>query len=245
MKTIYGIFILIVAVLFFSACTQSGTPQVNDLNSNSADTTTEDNTNSPASNEEQTAPDTSGPTDSETPNEPEDNTEIITSGKIPMSQIYNYAAVTNFEYDITSNVGGVSNKMNLKYVMSADTLDGKDTWLLTTEAQAQGANVLQKTWLDKTTYGCIKYVSTVSYNGQTFDTPGECAKEGPNAESSGTETPMVDYVGDESVTVPLGTYSTKKYSLEGITYYYADSVPIPVKVTYSNSATVMELVSWS
>lgn len=225
MKTFYGIIVLLAMVLFVAACS----------------TTTVEDTKTQTNDEQQTPSPTATPDEAETT--VPTNTE--TSGKVPMTTIYNYASLSKFEYEVTSNVGGTSTKTNLKYAMSSDTVDSKAAWLMTTEVAAEGANVLQKQWVDKTTYGCINYVSSVSFNGQTFDTQGECPKQGPFAESKTTETPMVDYIGDESITVPLGTFSTKKYSLGDIVYYYAETVPIPVRVVYGKGMSVMDLVSWS
>ena len=229
MKNIYGILLLFVVVLFVSACASDGQVETQD------DTQNEDNSAQ--------MPDINGE------NEPEQNDEVANteiSGEIPMSEIYDYTSLKKYKYQTTMNVEGESVVTTMDYTLSSDIVDGKAAWLSTTEMETQGMTVLSKVWSDKTTFGCLKIASVVTFNGEDMETPAECPKEGPNAETTATETPMVNYVGDETVTVPLGTFNTKKYTLDNtITYYYASGVPIPVKVTYGGVDTVMELVSWS
>ncbi|MGV8150164.1 MAG: hypothetical protein ACP5NV_00370 [Candidatus Woesearchaeota archaeon] len=228
MKMVYGIFAMLVVVLFVSACTQSGPA--------SAD-------NGPAPNDvqqEQNNPEVSQEQEQDV------KVQVQTSGSIPMTEIYNYASVKKFTYDTTTTVNGETFKSTMDYSLSSDTVNGRAAWLSEANVETQGATMMTKVWSDKVTYGCLKMTSVVIFNGQEMETPSECPKEGPNAQTTATETPMVDYLGEETVTVPLGTFDTKKYSLEGkITYYYASSVPIPVKVTYDGAGTVTELVSWS
>ena len=54
------------------------------------------------------------------------------------------------------------------------------------------------------------------------------------------------YVGEESVTVPEGSYDCKKYvaSLGGseYTYWAAANIPVPVKISGKNK--IMELAGW-
>jgi hypothetical protein len=228
MKGIYGILILFVVVLFVSACASDGQE-------------TQENTQ----NEDNRAqmPNINGG------NEPEQKDEVTSnevSGSIPMSEIYDYASLKKFKYQTTMTVEGESVVTTMDYTLGSDTVNGKAAWLSATEIQMQGATVLSKIWTDKVTYGCLKMTSVVTVNGQEMETPAECPAEGPNSKTTATETPMVDYVGDEAVTVPLGTFNTKKYTLDNtVTYYYASNVPIPVKVTHTTAGTSMELVSWS
>jgi hypothetical protein len=185
-------------------------------------------------------------TDTTLPGDQNTNTGI-SSGKISMSQIYNYAGVKNFEYKTTA--AGMTS--NMKYAISSRNVNNRDTWLLSVDITTQGATVTSKTWLDKTTYACIKSSSVVTFNGQQMENAVECPKEGPNS-ASATAAPELTSLGTESVTVPAGTYNAKKYSLKNtVTYWYADNVPIPVKVQYSGGpeaaggTSVSELVSWS
>lgn len=235
MKGIYGILVLFIVALFVGACTSEQQPEVQD------------------NQEELTPPEQVPGINGE--EEPEQKDEVTSNGEapeqgvggeIPMTEIYDYASVTQFIYESTSTANGETFKSTMDYSLSSDTVDGKAAWLSMAEVETQGMVVLSKVWTDKVTYGCLKMTSVITFNGQEMETPAECPKEGPNAATTATQTPMVTYLGDEIVTVPLGTFNTKKYSLDNtITYYYASGVPIPVKVTYADVDTVMELVNWS
>lgn len=69
-----------------------------------------------------------------------------------------------------------------------------------------------------------------------------------NSSYSGPHT--VTYGGTETVTVPLGTYTTTKYMYNGaynLTIYVDQSVPVPIKVNaVSTSGTIydVELMGW-
>ena len=231
MKYLYGIFALLAIVLFVGACAESGENQsANEETQNSQEQSQQQEQEQVQEQQEQN-------------NENEQNS---VSGKIPMSQIYDYMSLTKFRYQTTTTVAGESVVTTMDYTLGSDTVNGKAAWLSTTEMNVEGATVLSKIWTDKKTFGCLKVTSVVTFNGNDMETPAECPKEGLNAQTTATETPMVDYIGDETVTVPLGTFNTKKYTLDNtITYYYASGVPIPVKVTHTTGGTVMELVSWS
>ena len=173
--------------------------------------------------------------------------EAAQTKTLAMSQLYRYGDLSKYEYRLTSTAAGQSSVSNMKYSLTSDVVDGKAAWKSSADVQTQGASVVSNTWLDKVTYKCLKTTSTVSVMGQTMENAGQCPTEGPNAGSSSATAPELVFVGTESVTVPAGTFSAEKYQLEGITYWYSSSVPLPLKVTYSAAAasTVMELVSYS
>lgn len=225
---------MFVLALFVGACNSEGQADVTSV--------PQDNTENPAQ-----MPDING---ENTPEQKDEVAKNELNGEIPMSEIYDYASVKKFRYEMTTTSSGKTITSIFDYTLSSDTVNGKSVWLSESEMQAEGATVISKVWTDKVTFGCLKMVSLVNFNGQEMETPAECPKEGPNAATTATQTPMVKYIGDETMTVPLGTFNTKKYSLGNtITYYYASGVPIPVKVTYSDVGTEMdtemELVSWS
>lgn len=172
--------------------------------------------------------------------------EIIT-----MDKIYNYEIIKDFEYKITTTTSEISTSTNIKYALDSDTINGKAAWVSSAEINAEGTKVLAKTWTDKTTFECLKIANVITFNNQEMETKIDCPKTGPNAVSNG-EIPKLTYTGTESITTPLGTYNAKKYSLDTmITYWYVESIPIPIKVTYTSSETdldaltVMELVDWN
>ena len=69
-----------------------------------------------------------------------------------------------------------------------------------------------------------------------------------NSSYSGPQT--VTYEGTETVTVPLGTYTTTKYMYAGeynLTIYMDPAVPVPIKVEAVNTAGTIykvELMGW-
>jgi hypothetical protein len=159
-----------------------------------------------------------------------------------MSSIYQYGTLHSFTYEIISS----GTATNISTSISSDTVNGTAAWLQQTDITVQGAVVTSKTWLDKVTYKCLKITSVMTYNGQTIEQPVQCPTTGPNsASTTGTETPQLTYVGTESVTVPAGTFSCTKYSLEGATFWVASGVPLPVKIAYDSGASTMELVSYT
>jgi hypothetical protein len=163
-----------------------------------------------------------------------------------IDQIYRFGSVHSYEYKITSTAGGQTTTTNFKTAITSDTVNGVAAWLQQTDMTTQGTSITSKTWIDKITYKCLKTMSVMSYGGQTIEQPGQCPTEGPNS-ASRTEAapPSMTYIGSESVTVPAGTYTCDKYSLEQVTYWSTSSVPIPVKVAYSDGSTTMELVSYT
>ena len=149
MKNIYGILLLFVVVLFVSACASDGQVETQD------DTQNEDNSAQ--------MPDINGE------NEPEQNDEVANteiSGEIPMSEIYDYTSLKKYKYQTTMNVEGESVVTTMDYTLSSDIVDGKAAWLSTTEMETQGMTVLSKVWSDKTTFGCLKIASVVTFNGE-------------------------------------------------------------------------------
>ena len=163
-----------------------------------------------------------------------------------MEQIYKYGSLKSYEYKLTSKAGGQVNSMNVKTSVSSDTVNGTAAWLQETDLSVQGTTIISKTWVDKVTYKCLKVITVMDYGGQTIEQAGTCPQEGPNsALRTSVETPKVDHIGSESVTVPAGTFNCEKYSAEGVTYWATSSIPIPVKVTYAGDTVIMELVSYT
>ncbi|MEM4637508.1 MAG: hypothetical protein QXK76_00605 [Candidatus Woesearchaeota archaeon] len=170
----------------------------------------------------------------------------LNSEKMSLNKIYNYGSVSKFTYDVIVSVNSETMKSTFDYALSSDVVDGKEAWLSVAEMDVQGSKILSKVWIDKITFGCLKSVNVVNFNGRVMENSAECPKEGPNAVSSYDKTPELEYIGMESVTVPLGSFNAKKYVLDNtIIYWYVESIPIPLKVVYTNSGTTMELVRWS
>jgi len=166
------------------------------------------------------------------------------SSELKMNMLYSYEKISEFEYKITSSAAGQENVINMKYKISSDTVDGKAAWLQQSDIDVQGSTATSKIWLDKSSLACLKILTVMDVAGQTIQQEGQCPTEGPNS-ASATEDAAVNYIGKESVTVPAGTFSAKKYESNGMNFWIADNVPLPLKVSYSGEgAMVMELVSY-
>ncbi|MFH2028960.1 MAG: hypothetical protein ABIJ08_07495 [Nanoarchaeota archaeon] len=171
-------------------------------------------------------------------------TPVEDSSKFTFNMLYNYGLIKEYEYKITSSADGQQSTMNLKYKISSDTADGKAAWLQQSDMDVQGNTVTTKMWLDKVSLACLKISTIMNIAGQTMQQEGQCPEQGPNSAST-TADALVNYVGKESVTVPAGTFSVKKYESNGVYYWIADNVPLPLKVLYSGEgAMAMELVSY-
>lgn len=167
------------------------------------------------------------------------------SSAFTMNMLYNYGLINEYEYKITSSSDGQQNVMNIKYKISSDTVNGKAAWLQQSDMDVQGSTAITKIWLDKSSLVCLKTSTVINVAGQTIQQEGQCPEEGPNS-ASATEDAVVNYVGRESVTVPAGTFTAKKYESNGMEFWTADNVPLPLKVSYGREgAMVMELVSYN
>ncbi len=166
------------------------------------------------------------------------------SSKFSFNMLYNYGLIKEYEYKITSSAGGQQNTINMKYKISSDTANGKAAWLQQSDMDLQGSTATVKMWLDKNSLACLKTLTVVNVAGQTIQQEGQCPTEGANSDST-TADAVVNYVGKESVTVPAGTFSAKKYESDGVYYWIADNVPLPLKVSYGGEESMfMELVSY-
>ncbi len=179
-----------------------------------------------------------------TPGSPAETPPEQEESSIKMDKLYNFGALREYEYQITSNADGPQNVINLKYKMSSDMMSGKPAWLQQSDAAVQGNTVTTKMWLDKSSMACLKISMMMNVAGQTIQQEGQCPEEGPNS-ATATAEEMLKYVGKESVTVPAGTFMAKKYEQNGTTFWTDNSVPVPLKVSYGGTdATMMELVSY-
>ncbi|MFH1786648.1 MAG: hypothetical protein ABH829_03315 [archaeon] len=166
------------------------------------------------------------------------------SSKFTMNMLYNYGLLSEFEYKIISNAGGQQNVMDIKYKISSDAANGNAAWLQQSDLSVEGNVITTKMWLDKESLACLKISTVMNVAGQTIQQEGQCPTEGPNS-ASATEAPVLRYIGKESMTVPAGTFSAKKYESESANFWIADNVPLPLKVSYGGEAAmVMELVSY-
>ena len=167
---------------------------------------------------------------------------------IPFDKLYVYRSVKQFEYKVTTTAAGQTNTANVLTQVSSDTIGGKDAWLMQADMTTQGTTVTSMTWLDKATYKCLKQKTVMNVAGQKIEQEGKCPEEGPNsAPETAAEMPDLTYLGDEKITVPFGTFTAKKYSLQDVAYWYNEGTPVPLKVAYSSAGASMnmELVKYS
>lgn len=163
---------------------------------------------------------------------------------IGMDQIYKFGSVHSYEYRVTSTPGGQTITTNFKATITSDTVNGTAAWLQQTDMTTQGVAITSKMWIDKATYKCLKTANVASYGEQVVEQPSHCPVGGPNSASRNeTTTPIMTYIGIQSVTVPAGTFECDKYSYAGMSYWVTSSVPVPVKIA-SNLVTE-ELVSYT
>lgn len=222
-ETFALLLVLLVSVAFLSGCTQQN----------------------PGAN--QTPPANQPPAQNPPPSPPPANVSPPQNQTyIGMDEIYMFGSVRSYEYLMTSQTAAGFTSLNVSSSVTSDTINGTAAWLEETDMMVQNSTVVYKTWIDKITFKCLKISSSISYGGQQMTQDVPCPTEGPNSASrTDTSVPQLSYVGKESVTVPAGTFNADKYYSEGVTYWTASGVPVPVKISYNSGQAVMELVSYS
>jgi hypothetical protein len=166
--------------------------------------------------------------------------------------MFNCGKLESYEYkmtDMTSNTteGGTTPDISYyTYNISSDTVNGTAAWLYTIGyTQSSGVPLSNgsgtyEVWFSKATSQCLK-VSSGEYFG--------CMNVETCASTILVAIPGVPlaHLGNESVTVPAGTFLCNKYTGGIFTYWISKDVPIPVKMSYSlvKSAYTLELVNYS
>jgi hypothetical protein len=235
---LYSMVLIVVACFLLAGCsssppaTSTGANNVNTVADNNAVVNTVVDNNTATGNQQTTAGQNTPPA-------------VDTSQKT-FSDFYSFGKVASYSYLITANdENGNVTTITTNYAISSDTVDGKDAWLQQSTMNTGSGTIITKMWLDKITNECIQIKSSMSFNGQTFDTPVQCPREGPNAASTTSQQAEFTYIDRESVNVAAGTFTADKYTSQGASYWIAvqPTAPLPVKITTGN--TTMELVSYS
>ncbi|MCX8147105.1 MAG: DUF3108 domain-containing protein [Candidatus Woesearchaeota archaeon] len=164
----------------------------------------------------------------------------VGAGKLSVADIYNYGSVHQYEYIVKTKQGAI----NIKNSISHDSLNGIPAWLQKSEMEMEGGKSITSTWLEKKTLRCLKIEIVMNFAGQEMRQESPCPTTGLNA-ASNMETPEVDYIGKESVTVPAGTFPADKYLAGGTFLWVSKGVPIPLKIETADGQVIMELVSYS
>lgn len=168
----------------------------------------------------------------------------------PLTEIYKYGSVKEYQYKITGYSENKTTSIELKTTISSDNLDNVPSWLTVTEITMQGASSKTKTWIDKVNLKCLKITTETTYAGNTYEQEMECPKAGVSGTTRASN--EAEFIGTESITIPLGTFTANKYQIvyeQSKAYMWVSSnIPIPLKVEQWTNETVvssMELMSYS
>lgn len=80
-----------------------------------------------------------------------------------------------------------------------------------------------KQWFDKVSGKCYKLVSVSA--GKEFEMSCSLVAY---AQDLNWQDPLT-YLGKETITVPLGTFTAKKYKIKYLTLWLVEDIPLPVK----------------
>ena len=160
--------------------------------------------------------------------------------------LYDYGRLREYEYKITTTASGQTNVANFKYSVNPGTYLGQNVFVITTDFASEGATGKVSMYMTKETGKCIIAQTEITVLDQVIKNEAKC--DVSNDIKTNTEGKAeVRVAGTETVTVPAGTFTATKYTVEnGASYWVASNVPIPVKfeASASGSTTVGELVGY-
>jgi hypothetical protein len=192
----------------------------------------------------------------------QNNTPFATLDDI--SNMFRFGTLKSYEYKTTD----LSHFWPDEYdtdTISPDTINGTEVWFHQSISRSVGgANSTYKEWIDKKTHKCINETRTyiIGINGSDYtDRPVSCEDENTSAPFFVNKgfligfynTPhrgQLTYVGNESVTVPAGTFLCSKYffvdETSVIVFWVSKDVPIPIKATLTSNfhSFISELVNY-
>ena len=159
-----------------------------------------------------------------------------------------------YQYQIVVHANGTTTQADLKTEISDDQFQGtpavhyKNTMVLTGQAITIITDIFYSTSFDAILGGTV----TTIMNGQTITTPIPANQLQTYAGNANFQKESIlVYQGTETITVPAGTFVTKRYtaSIENgtATYWVADGVPVPVKyyiLSNDGSDVTAELEGW-
>lgn len=189
--------------------------------------------------------------------EQEGNVSLRTTQDI--LNMFKCGAVKSYEYQTNMQIPGINISSYSIYSVSSDMFQGRAAWMIQVEQEGgytPGANATfirtnrtDSIWIDKEVSSCLGAMENIteengSSNGHRI--PCQFYKDCTPLELQVPETQLL-YLGSESVTVPAGTFNCYKYSGGRMTYWVIGSVPVPVKISYTNGASSNEwdLVNYS
>jgi len=159
-----------------------------------------------------------------------------------------------YQYQLLVHSNGTTTQADLKTEISSDQFQGtpavhyKNTMVLTGQGFTIITDIYYSTSFDTILGGTV----TTIMNGQTTTTPipPDQLRSYAGSANFQKETTLV-YQGTETITVPAGTFLTKRYTASvdngTATYWIADGVPVPVKyyiLSSDGSDVTAELEGW-
>jgi hypothetical protein len=181
-----------------------------------------------------------------TPDVPRENTGTppATSTVVKsVSDMFKYGLVKDYSYRTNTKVGEAWIYSDQSYAVQADNLDSKPVWLSVINTETQVGKITTKVWLDRSTNACLKYESYIEANGQKIPQAGNCPATGPTAVT--LQNSELKNLGTDPVSVPAGSFDAVKYEINGVSYWIAPNVPVPVKITYDSDSVKMVLTAYS
>lgn len=158
-----------------------------------------------------------------------------------------------YQYQVLVHANGTTTQADLKTEISSDQFQGtpavhyKNTMVLTGQGITIITDIFYSTSFDAILGGTL----TTIMNGQTITTPIPANQLHTYAGANFQKESILIYQGTETVTVPAGTFLTKKYTAGvdngSATYWVADGVPVPVKyyiLSNDGSDVTAELEGW-
>jgi hypothetical protein len=161
--------------------------------------------------------------------------------QVGINQIYKYGLVHNFTYNLAYLLAKGTPNQTIATTVTPDVVNGTPAWLVEDSIQMKNYIQIEKIWIDKTTYKCLKDIAIDSYSGSGNETEESCAYNGIYSETA----PKFEYTGNESVKMPAGTFQCDRYAHGLIYYWVSNDVPVPVKIGDATGGSIMELISYS
>jgi len=156
--------------------------------------------------------------------------EVPVKGE-PYNTLFSYDDLTTFTYQADLQV--------VKALISTDveqtSSHGEDSVKLTSYTTLSETHIVM--YVDPLTHGCTSTHTELEDGSIVEDL---CPVEGLNSKFAAT-TGLLD-AGEEHITVLAGAYDTQKLTADGVTYWVAEGIPLPVQ--YAGEGYVMELVSY-
>lgn len=171
------------------------------------------------------------------------NTGTTGSTKSTYEQLFDYSKTSKFQYRTNTNYGGQRNTIDTDYIVTPDTTEGKQAWKILTVTTTEAGAVKTTMWIDKITHKCLKWESFIENGAAKTEQPGGCPLSGLNSADYGNSEP--EKKGQEEVNVPAGIFNADRYELEGITFWTASAVSVPVQIIYNDGTVKMVLMSYS